>query len=228
MPTQLDSLLGMNVPGISYLQLSAPLGQFPLLGGEQSLFVPGVAGFNVRFAIEDTYGTGPGFPAFPGMVADFLASRGPGVSYGLTIPSTPDNYVNSFASGYPGQNITPYSMLLPFTYAGVTGAYMYNPPGAAATRASSARTSRTSSSARATSARSSTRSTRSARRSRPARSAVTSSTSSPRQPVANATVLVLDATGAIRSIEFDDRRRRRVPRPPRRPAVHTSCSMTRG
>ncbi|HEX4451112.1 MAG TPA: CehA/McbA family metallohydrolase [Kofleriaceae bacterium] len=127
-PTDLDNLLGMNIPGISSIQLSVPLGQFPLLGGEQSLFVPGVAGFNVRFAIEDTYGTGPGFPAFPGMVADFIASRGPGVSYGISIPSTPDNYVNSYASGYPGQDITPFSMLLPFTYAGVTGAYMYKPP----------------------------------------------------------------------------------------------------
>ena len=127
-PSQLDNLLGMSVPGIASLQLSAPLGQFPLLGGEQSLFVPGVAGFNVRFGIEDTYGTGGGFPAFPGMVADFLASRGPGVSYGLAIPSTTDNYVNAYATGYPGQDITPFSMLLPFTYAGVTGAYMYKPP----------------------------------------------------------------------------------------------------
>ncbi len=127
-PTDLDNLLGMNVPGISTLQLSVPLGQFPLLGGEQSLFVPGVAGFNVRFAIEDTFGTRPGYPAVPGMVADFIASRGPGVSYGISIPSTPDNYVNSYASGYPGQDITPFSMLLPFTYAGVTGAYMYKPP----------------------------------------------------------------------------------------------------
>ena len=128
MPSQLDSLLGMNIPGISSLQLSAPLGQFPLLGGEQSLFVPGIAGFNVRFAIQDSYKQAKGFPAFPGMVADFLASRGPGVSYGLTIPSTPDNYVNTFNTGYGNQKITPYSMLLPFTYAGVTGAYMYNPP----------------------------------------------------------------------------------------------------
>ena len=76
-------LLGFNIPGIANLQLSAPLGQLPLLGGEQDLFAPGVAGFNVRFAIEDSYKQAAGFPAFPGMVVDFLASRGPGVSYGL-------------------------------------------------------------------------------------------------------------------------------------------------
>ena len=85
------------------------------------------------------------------MVVDFLASRGPGVSYGLAIADSPDNYVSSYASGYPGQDVTPYSMLLPFTYAGVTGAYMYKPPDAARGRASSARTRRTSSSAAATS-----------------------------------------------------------------------------
>src|SRR5262249_39186905 len=114
-PTQLKDL-GFDVPGIENLMLSTPMGQLPLLGGEQDLFVPGVSGFNVHFAIEDTYKIAGGFPAFPGMVADFLASRGKGVSYGLTVPSSPDNYVNAYASRYPDQDITPYSMLLPFTY----------------------------------------------------------------------------------------------------------------
>ena len=127
-PTQLDALLGMNVPGISALQLSVPLGQLPLFGGEQSLFAPGVAGFNVRFAIEDSYKTAGGFPAFPGMAIDFLATRGPGVSYGLAMPKSDDNYINAYRSGYAGQDITPYSMLIPFTYAGVAGVYMYKPP----------------------------------------------------------------------------------------------------
>ncbi|MDB4953953.1 MAG: hypothetical protein JWO36_1522 [Myxococcales bacterium] len=127
-PTQLKNLLGSSVPGIENIQLSAPLGQLPLFGGEQKLFAPGAPGFNVRFAIEDSYAIAKGFPAFPGMPVDFLATKGPGVSYGLAIPSTPDNYVNSYATGYAGQEITPYSMLLPFTYAGVTAAYMYRPP----------------------------------------------------------------------------------------------------
>ena len=134
-PTQLDDLLGSDasviIPAgqtITSISLSAPLGQFPLLGGEQKLFVPGVAGFNVRFAITDSYAQAGGFPAFPGMVADFVASRGPGVSYGLAIDNTPDNYVANYASGYANQDVTPYSMLLPFTYAGVTGAYMFKPP----------------------------------------------------------------------------------------------------
>lgn len=127
-PTQLDGLLGSNIPGISNIQLSAPLGQFPLMGGEQSLFAPGTSGFNVQFSISDSYTTGTGFPAFPGRVVDYLASRGPGVSYGLALTDSPDNYVNSFARGYPGQDVSAHAMLLPFEYAGVTGAYMFNPP----------------------------------------------------------------------------------------------------
>jgi hypothetical protein len=126
-PTQLNDL-GFTVPGIENLQLSTPMGQLPLLGGEQNLFAPGSAGFNVHFAIEDSYATAKGFPAFPGMVVDYLASRGPGVSYGLTAPMADSNYVNAFADLYSNQNVTPYSMVIPFTYAGVSAVYMANPP----------------------------------------------------------------------------------------------------
>ncbi|MFT3698351.1 MAG: CehA/McbA family metallohydrolase [Kofleriaceae bacterium] len=127
-PTQLDGLLGQNIPGISNIMLSAPLGQFPLMGGEQNLFAPGPSGFNVRFSIEDSYDNVGGFPAFPGRVVDYLASRGPNVSYGLALVDSDDNYANAYASGYPGQEVTKHSMLLPFEYAGVTGAYMFKPP----------------------------------------------------------------------------------------------------
>lgn len=126
-PTELRDL-GFSVPGIENIELSVPMGQLALLGGEQQLFVPGVAGFDVRFAIENSYRAVGGFPAFPGLVVDYLASRGRGVSYGLTVPSSPSNYINAYASGYPGQTITPYSMLVPFTYSGVAGIYMVRPP----------------------------------------------------------------------------------------------------
>ena len=127
-PTQLSDLVGMNIPGLDQIQLSVPIGQLPLFGGEQTIFTPGVAGFNVRFAIEDSYKTAGGFPSFPGMVVDYVATRGNGVSYGLTVPESPDNYVNAYPGGYAAQDITKYSMLLPFTYAGVTGAYQYRAP----------------------------------------------------------------------------------------------------
>ncbi len=130
--------LGFDVPGLENLQLSVPMGMLPLFGGEQDIFTPGRAGFNVKYAIEDTYKligpAGGGFPAFPGMVADFVATRGKGVSYGLTIPASPDNYVNKYKTlpsglpGYPDQDVTDFSVMLPFTYAGVAGVYMYDPP----------------------------------------------------------------------------------------------------
>jgi len=127
-PGQLDNLLGGNIPNIPNIQLSVPLGQLPLFGGEQTIFTPGAAGFNVRFAIEDSYKIAGGFPGFPGMVVDYVATKGPGVSYGLAVPDSPDNYAMKYASQYPMQTVTSHSMLLPFTYAGVTGAYMYEPP----------------------------------------------------------------------------------------------------
>jgi len=127
-PTQLDNLLGSAIPLVDMLQLSVPIGQLPLFGGEQDIFTPGVGGFNVKFAIEDSYKLAGGFPSFPGMVVDYVATRGDGVSYGLAIPQSPDNFVNAYPAGYAGQEITPYSMLLPFTYAGVTGGYMYRAP----------------------------------------------------------------------------------------------------
>ncbi len=127
-PMELDDLLGRNIPGIDQIQLSVPIGQLPLFGGEQSIFTPGEAGFNVRFAIDESYKTAGGFPSLPGLVADFVATRGPGVSYGLTVPRSPDNFVNAYPAGYAAQEVTPYSMLLPFTYAGVTGAFQYRAP----------------------------------------------------------------------------------------------------
>lgn len=127
-PQELDDLLGQTVPNIGSLQLSVPMGQIPLMGGEQDLFAPGVAGFNIKYAIEDSYKIAGGFPGFPGLVVDFLASRGNGVSYGLAVPSSPDNYVNAYRASYPQQDISPHSMLLPFNYAGVAAVYMARPP----------------------------------------------------------------------------------------------------
>lgn len=120
--------LGLDVPGIENLQLSTPLGQLLLLGGEQELFAPGAAGFGVRFAIEASYAIARGFPAFPGMVADYVATRGKGVSYGFTIPEDSSNYAQAYAGRYAPQRVTPTSLLLPFTYAGVVAAYTHQPP----------------------------------------------------------------------------------------------------
>jgi hypothetical protein len=117
-----------DIPMLDQLQLSVPFGELLLFGGEQAMFAPGAPGFDVRFGIEDAYATAGGFPAFPGLVVDHVATRGNGVSYGFAAPAGPDNYVNQFADRYPGQSVTPTSFLLGFNYASVAGAYSTNPP----------------------------------------------------------------------------------------------------
>ena len=127
-PPELKNL-GIDIPDLDKIQLSVPLGHFVIFGAENQAFTPGVAGFNVRFAIEDTYPKAKGFPAFPGLVAEYLATRGRGVSYGIMVPASADDYPNAFADLYaPGQEVTDHSMLLPYVYAAVTGVYTANPP----------------------------------------------------------------------------------------------------
>ncbi|MBX3159409.1 MAG: CehA/McbA family metallohydrolase [Deltaproteobacteria bacterium] len=126
-PQQIKNL-GLDIPGLENLQLSTPMGMLPLLGGEQDLFTPGVGGFNVQYAIEDAYKIAGGFPGFPGLAADFVASRGVGVSYGLTVPKSPNNYIQAYRSQYPMQDVTDHALLLPFTYAGVAAVFMAKPP----------------------------------------------------------------------------------------------------
>lgn len=127
-PSELMNL-GIDIPDLQNIQLSVPLGHFVIFGGENQAWTPGVAGFNVRFAIEDTYPTAKGFPAFPGLVAEYLATRGKGVSYGIMVPSGADNYPNTYRDLYqPMQEVTDHSMLLPYVYSAVTGVYTANPP----------------------------------------------------------------------------------------------------
>jgi hypothetical protein len=120
--------LGLDVPGLDDLELSVPFGHLLLVGQEQTTFAPGPAGFNLRFAVEDSYELSSGFPAFPGIVTDFVASRGEGVSYGLAVPAQPSNYPSSFRELYQPQEVKETSVLLPFVYSSLTGVYTANPP----------------------------------------------------------------------------------------------------
>jgi hypothetical protein len=120
--------LGLDIPGLEDLQLSVPLGHFVLFGAENDVFATGAAGFNVRFAIEDSYLSHGGLPAFPGIVTDYVATRADGVSYGLAVAPNPDNYPNAFADLYPGQKVTDHSLLAPFLFSAVIALYSSNPP----------------------------------------------------------------------------------------------------
>jgi hypothetical protein len=121
--------LGLDIPDLDKIQLSVPLGHLLLFGAENAAFTPGAGGFNLRFAIEDTYKTAKGFPAFPGMVTEWIATRAHGVSYGFMVPPSADNYPDAYRDLYePAQPVTDHSLLIPYVYAAVTGVYSTNPP----------------------------------------------------------------------------------------------------
>jgi hypothetical protein len=70
--------------------LPMPFGFITLLGEGQRLFVPGKAGFDMRFHLEDVYAqTGWGLDALPGEVTPMWATEGDGVSYAFVPGRSP-------------------------------------------------------------------------------------------------------------------------------------------
>lgn len=61
--------------------LNVPFGFVTLLGEGQRLFVPGEAGFDMRFHLEDVYKRPASLDALPGEVTSMWATEGDGVSY---------------------------------------------------------------------------------------------------------------------------------------------------
>ncbi len=128
-PPELQDLFGTEIPDIENIEFSVPVGHLLIFGGENQAFTPGIAGFNVKYAIEDTYATASGFPAFPGMVAEYLATRSRGISYGFMTLASPNNYPTAYRHLYePRQEVTEHSLLLPYVYSAITGVYTTNPP----------------------------------------------------------------------------------------------------
>lgn len=126
-PSELRDL-GLEVDGLEELTLSSPFGHLLLVGKEQNVFAPGEAGFNTRFTVEDSYLEANGFPAFPGLVVDFVASSGQDVSYGIAVPAEPSNYPSAYRDLYQPQQVKDTSMLVAFMYSSLIGIYTANPP----------------------------------------------------------------------------------------------------
>jgi hypothetical protein len=119
--------LGVPLPEAASIELSVPMGHFLAFGAENPAWVPGRAGFDLRFAIDDAYRDIPGFPAFPGIVVEFLATRGRGVSYGFAVPAADENFAWTYRDLY-GEDATDHSIVIPYLYSSVTGAYHAKPP----------------------------------------------------------------------------------------------------
>jgi hypothetical protein len=112
-------LLGLDLEGFT-----VPIGDVALYGALANVFLPG-EGFDVRFGLERSYDRGIEWPAFPGIVVDWVASRGNGVSYGLLAEESDDNYVWSKRELFeaPDVPVNRGSMLVPFIASGFLGVF---------------------------------------------------------------------------------------------------------
>ncbi len=104
--------------------LTLPLADIMLYGKTNKVFAPGV-GFITGFAIQDAYKETPPLPAFPGLVTDFMASRGKHVSYGLAIEEVENNFVYNKRDTYdrPDNPVSKSSLLIPFSASGFFGIF---------------------------------------------------------------------------------------------------------
>lgn len=118
-----------------------PLGFIGLFGDGQPLFLPGEAGYDVRFSLEKSYKRTYALPAFPGLTTGVLAVEGDGISYGLSYCSTcasplPNGLPPSqgFAWHHRDQYgpydpaLGPDSMLVPFISGTLFGLFMGEAP----------------------------------------------------------------------------------------------------
>lgn len=101
-------------------ELVFPVGDVVLFGAGNEVFAEG-AGFDIRFTLEELYRTPVELPRLPGLVTPFLATRGPGVSYGfMSGVSEPDGSLVGRA-GY--ENASVDDLVIPFLASAFTGAF---------------------------------------------------------------------------------------------------------
>jgi hypothetical protein len=116
-----------------------PFGDVALFGAGNAVYAPGAVtqpgrdqkpiGFDIRFSVDASYRFS--YP-LPGLVVDFLATAGPGVSYGYAVgDDAATNMVWQHRERYQQDPLAPVSehaMLLPFLIESFTGAYYVLPP----------------------------------------------------------------------------------------------------
>ena len=120
--------------------LPIPMGFICLFGDGQPVFVPGEAGFDVRFTLEKTYQRTYKTPAFPGVTSGVVALEGDGISYGLSycpdcespfdnaMPPQPGFVWHHKDQYQPWAAVSPQSMLLPFVSGTLFGLFLGEAP----------------------------------------------------------------------------------------------------
>lgn len=119
-------------PGNAAWLLTVPFGFVTLLGDGQRLFVPGQAGFDMRFHLEDVvYKRPAAIDAIPGEVTPMWTTSGDGVSYALVAARPLDgNYTENKPKYYP--TAKPDSLLIPVASSSFLGTFWAKAPTALA------------------------------------------------------------------------------------------------
>jgi len=121
-------------------QFPVPIGFIGLFGQDQPLFLPGEAGFDVRFGLERTYQRHYDLPALAGLTTDVIAVDATRISYGLSycpvctsplpsnIPNSAGFVFNHQASYSPYAPVDENTMLMPFVSGSLFGIFMGEVP----------------------------------------------------------------------------------------------------
>jgi hypothetical protein len=107
--------------------LNVPFGFVTLLGEGQNLFVPGQAGFDMRYYLEEVYKRPASLDALPGEVTPMWTTEGDGVSYAL-VPgrAAGGTYLDNKPTYYPTANKD--SMLIPIASSSFLGTFWAKAP----------------------------------------------------------------------------------------------------
>lgn len=111
-----------------------PYGYVTLLGEGQRLFVPGKAGYDMRFRLDDVYKQPSTLSAIPGEVAPMMATDGTGVSYGVAVGRVGAGYLANKPDYYP--TAKPDSLLIPLASGSFLATLWAKPPPTLAPRKS--------------------------------------------------------------------------------------------
>jgi hypothetical protein len=111
----IQSLVGDDV------DFAIPAGDVLLFGARNKLFAPG-AGFDIRFTLEDLYKKEQRkLPQLPGLVTQFIASRGDHISYGFASGVSDPEVSFVKRAGY--EDVRPDDLVVPFIFSAFTGSF---------------------------------------------------------------------------------------------------------
>lgn len=119
----------LGLVGLSSAGFTVPVGDIALFGATSHVFMPGI-GFDSRFGLEESYQRKVDFPAFPGIVTEWVASRGEGASYGLVVDESDRNFVWQKKKIYDDGSapVTRSSILVPFSASSFLGLFYESAP----------------------------------------------------------------------------------------------------